>query len=96
MFDLLAHIELQSWVDAALEGTINGPGAWDGYTASRRIRESEPPGVRVPIIAMTANSVADIRASCIEAGMNDFLSKPVAPERLFVTLLTWMQTVLKS
>lgn len=67
----------------------------DGLEATRRIRRL-PGYVFVPIIAMTANSFADIRASCFEAGMNDFLSKPVAPERLFVTLLTWMQTVLKS
>ena len=67
----------------------------DGLEATRRICRL-PGYVFVPIIAMTANSFADIRASCFEAGMNDFLSKPVAPERLFVTLLTWMQTVLKS
>jgi len=67
----------------------------DGLDATRQIRQLSG-YVFVPIIAMTANTVADIRAACLEAGMNDCLSKPVAPDRLFTTLLTWLQSVLKS
>ena len=54
----------------------------DGYTASRTIRESEPDGVRVPIIAMTASAVIGERERCEAAGMDDFLTKPVNSERL--------------
>jgi two-component system sensor histidine kinase/response regulator len=39
---------------------------------------------------MTANAFAEDREACLEAGMNDFLTKPVVPEKLFEVLLKWL------
>lgn len=57
----------------------------DGIEATRKIRQL--PGYEsLPIIAVTANAFPEDRLKCIEAGMNDFLPKPVLPETLFALL----------
>lgn len=64
----------------------------DGYEACRRIRDPQS-GVRnhnIPIIAMTADVMAGNREKCLEAGMNDFLAKPVRPRALAETLERWL------
>ncbi len=61
----------------------------DGLQATRLIR-ARATGARVPILAMTANAFAEDRARCFEAGMNDFISKPITPERFYGTLLRWL------
>jgi len=61
----------------------------DGFDATREIRAREPAGVRVPIIAMTASALEGERERCLAAGMDDFLTKPVDPTRLFRALDTW-------
>jgi PAS domain S-box-containing protein len=58
----------------------------DGVEATRRIRAAESGGKRVPIIANTARATGDDRARCLEAGMDEFLAKPVGAERLLETL----------
>jgi PAS domain S-box-containing protein len=54
----------------------------DGYAATRLIRQAEPPGVRMPIIALTASATAGEQQRCLQAGMTGFLSKPVGIEAL--------------
>lgn len=61
----------------------------DGLAACRAIREL-PGWESKPIIAMTANAFDDDRAACIDAGMNDFIGKPVMPEALYSTLVKWL------
>jgi PAS domain S-box-containing protein len=60
----------------------------DGIEATRHIRRAG--GWAIPIIAMTANSFGEDRAACLQAGMNDFLTKPAEPESLYAVLLRWL------
>ncbi|MCL8024635.1 response regulator [Nocardioides bruguierae] len=64
----------------------------DGYGATRRIRDAEEMGgrPRCPIIAMTAAAVEGERERCAEAGMDDYLTKPVDPASLSAALETWL------
>lgn len=61
----------------------------DGLEATRLIRLL-PDSASMPIVAMTANAFAEDRGRCMMAGMNDFISKPIAPEVFFGTLLRWL------
>jgi PAS domain S-box-containing protein len=58
----------------------------NGYEASTRIRQFEKPGRRVPIVALTAEAIQDCRDKCLQAGMDDFLPKPVKLEDLMAAL----------
>ena len=64
----------------------------DGYTATRTRRTEELASnlPRLPIIAMTANAMAGDREKCIEAGMDDYLSKPLDRHLLASTLGEWL------
>ncbi len=62
----------------------------DGLGATRAIRLL-PGHAHTPIIAMTANAFDDDRAKCAEAGMDDFVAKPVEPAVLFATVLKWLE-----
>jgi PAS domain S-box-containing protein len=63
----------------------------DGVEAARCIRASER-GAHVPIIAMTANTMAEDRQRCEAVGMNDFIAKPFVPDELYDTVLKWLQS----
>ena len=58
----------------------------DGMEATRRIRIRD---AETPIIALTANSTAADRRDCLEAGMNDFISKPIDPADLNAAVMRW-------
>ncbi|MFY2762828.1 ATP-binding protein [Arenimonas sp. MALMAid1274] len=65
----------------------------DGYTASLEWRQHELAHnlPRLPIIAMTANAMAGDRQKCLDAGMDDYLSKPVDRRLLEATIARWLQ-----
>src|SRR6478736_2809473 len=64
----------------------------DGYAATRAIRAREAPGQRLPVIAMTASAIAGERERCLQAGMDDFLTKPIDVSLLASTLRRWTGT----
>ena len=61
----------------------------DGLEASRTL-QAMPEWPRVPIIAMTANAMAADRQRCTDAGMVDFVAKPIEPQLLYEALLRWI------
>ncbi|AYH41913.1 response regulator [Azoarcus sp. DN11] len=62
----------------------------DGYTAAREIRRN-PAWAHLPILAMTANTMAGDRDKAIAAGMNDHIAKPLDVAEMFVTLAKWVR-----
>ena len=59
----------------------------DGYVAARIIRELQP---ALPILALTAHAMSEEAARVLAAGMNDILTKPILPERLYALLAQWV------
>ena len=86
----------------ALETFISGPADFDiilmdiqmpdmdGYQASRSIRQKG--FSTIPIIAMTANAMKGDRELCLEAGMNDYIAKPIKRDIVFQVLEKWLNS----
>ncbi|MET2832727.1 response regulator [Mesorhizobium shangrilense] len=63
----------------------------NGYEATRAIRTMEATtGSHIPIIGVTAHALKGDRDKCLEAGMDDYLPKPVSPDRLGTKIGTWL------
>lgn len=69
----------------------------DGYEVTAEIRKNEcTSGEHVPIIAMTASAMEGDKERCIDAGMDDYLSKPVSQVSLYQTLKHWIKASIPS
>jgi PAS domain S-box-containing protein len=63
----------------------------DGFTATQHIRTHEEQSHKhLPIVALTANAMAEDKQRCINAGMDDYLSKPVKIKQLYQILAKWL------
>jgi CheY-like chemotaxis protein len=84
--DLMVGLkEAGTHLDAVLMD-VQMPGM-SGYEACRRLKSAHGPAL--PVIALTAAALVTERAAAIEAGMQDFLTKPIDPDRLAVALARW-------
>lgn len=70
----------------------------DGYEATRLIRDPSTGALnpRVPIIAMTANAMQGDRRKCLEAGMDDYIAKPIRAQELAAAVERWTKALLAS
>ncbi|MDR3590440.1 MAG: PAS domain S-box protein [Negativicutes bacterium] len=62
----------------------------DGFTATREIRNREQSGDRLPIVAVTASAMPGERERCLEAGMDDYVSKPIKVGELETSVKRWL------
>ena len=63
----------------------------DGYEATRLIRSKETGKKQTVIIAMTAHAMTGDRERCLEAGMDDYLAKPLNPDEMFNVIEKWLE-----
>jgi CheY-like chemotaxis protein len=67
----------------------------DGYEATRRIRDTRSSVLNhyIPVIAMTAHALKGDKQKCLDAGMDDYIAKPITPEALERLIDTWLERV---
>jgi len=65
----------------------------DGFEATKRIRSLDSEIRNIPIIALTAHAMKGDRERCIEAGMNDYIEKPIVPQKLLKIIAHWGEKV---
>lgn len=71
----------------------------NGHEATRRIREEEngtDGGTHTPILAVTAHAMAGDADACFAAGMDDYMTKPISPEKLEHSISTWVHSGARS
>jgi len=85
----LANIDAQPFDLVIMDCQMPG---MDGFEATRRIREDEQAKgrPRLPIVAMTANAMLGDRERCLQAGMDDYMAKPIKREILERVLIQWL------
>ena len=62
----------------------------DGFMATKKIRELGEKTVNLPIIAITAHALLGDKEKCLEAGMNDYISKPIQPDLMINLMDRWL------
>lgn len=89
-YEVLKALETQSYDLLFMD--ISMP-EMDGLEATRRIRQghSAVNNPHIPIVAMTAHALESDRIQCLEAGMNDYLTKPIDPADIDTMLQKWLQ-----
>ena len=86
--DALTCLQLQDFDVVLMDCQLPGI---DGYETTRRIRggEADVRNPEIPVIAITANAMIGDRQKCIDAGMDDYITKPVNPAQIARTLSKW-------
>lgn len=90
LIDVLTMTPLESFELVLMDWKLAG-GEYDGLDCTRLIRQAETgSGTRIPIVGMTAYAMESDRERCLEAGMDDYLSKPFTIEQLQTMLNKWI------
>jgi two-component system, sensor histidine kinase and response regulator len=90
LLDVLTMTGLDSFDLVLMDWKLDS-GPMDGIDCTRFLRQAETgSGMRIPIIGMTAYAMEGDREKCLEAGMDDYLSKPFTIDQLQRTLNKWL------